>query len=83
MKVSSIFDPTQKQTTYQTTSSRSTTLVKRQELTASVYKKTQNKTLFNKSSHLSSKTKRIYFCVPQKFEDQKEVFWVQKRRKLE
>ena len=75
MKVSSIFDPTQKQTTYQTTSSRSTTLVRRQELTASVYKKTQNKTLFNKSSHLSSKTKRIYFWVPQKkFEDQKNFF---------
>ena len=78
MKVSSIFDPTQKQTTYQTTSSRSTTLVKRQELTASVYKKTQNKTLFNKSSHLSSKTKKNLFLCATKVWRPKEVFWVQK-----
>ena len=64
MKVSSIFDPTQKQTTYQTTSSRSTTLVRRQELTASVYKKdTKQNTLQQVISPIIKDKKNLFLCA--------------------
>ena len=67
MKVSSIFDPTQKQTTYQTTSSRSTTLVKRQELTASVYKKdTKQNTLQQVISPIIKDKKNLFLSATKK-----------------
>ena len=75
MKVSSIFDPTQKQTTYQTTSSRSTTLVRRQELTASVYKKdTKQNTLQQVISPIIKDKKESIFVCHKSLKTKKKSF---------